>query len=364
MKSIFHLFLFILFSTNLTAQNKRPQEPKKPFNYIVEEVSFVNNKANGIKLAGTLTIPKNNKKPPVAILISGSGPQDRDETLFRHKPFLVLADFLTNNGIAVLRYDDRGTAKSEGDFENATSFDFATDVEAAINYIKSRKEFEKSKIGLIGHSEGGLIAPIVTSRNNDVSFNVLLAGTGVLGREVLESQAWAMAKKSGATQTVLEFNKSLTNKLYDVIITENDFSKVEAKAKDSLTAFKEELVNNESPFSVYVTDALINQVSGMGKSKWMCTFIKTNPQDYLKKVTCPVLALNGSKDLQVLPELNLGGIESALKENPDVTIKELEGLNHLFQTAETGLVSEYKTIEETFSLTALAIIKDWILERF
>lgn len=362
--SVFLVIVFLAFDS--IAQNKKPQEPKEPFAYEIEEVIFINNKANNIKLAGTLTIPKNIKNPPVAILISGSGAQNRNEELFGHKPFLVLADYLTNHGIAVLRYDDRGTAESEGDFESATSFDFATDVEAGIEYLKSRKEFKKSKIGLIGHSEGGLIAPIVTSKNNDIAFNILLAGTGVIGRDVIESQAWEMAEKSGASQAVLEFNKSLTDKLYDVIITENDLSKVEAEAKKSLIAFREELIKEKSPFSIYVSDELINQVSGIGKSKWMCTFIKTNPQDYLSKVTCPVLALNGSKDLQVLPKLNLNGIESALKiaNNKDVTIKELDGLNHLFQTAETGLMNEYGTIEETFSPTALKIIKDWILERF
>ena len=360
------ILVVVLFPIECISQINRPQEPKAPFDYIVEEVVFTNNKANNIKLAGTLTIPKKFKNPTVAILISGSGAQNRDEELFDHKPFLVLADYLTNNGIAVLRFDDRGTAASDGDFENATSFDFATDVEAAFEYLKDRKEFKKSKIGLIGHSEGGLIAPIVTSKNKDVAFNILLAGTGVIGREVIESQAWEMAKKSGATEAVLEFNKALTAKLYDVIITENDLSKIETEAKKSLFEYRDQLIKEKNPYAVYVSDALINQVAGLGKSKWMCTFIKTNPQDYLSKVTCPVLALNGSKDLQVLPKLNLNGIESALKSanNHDVTIKELEGLNHLFQTAETGLMNEYGTIEETFSPTALIIIIDWILERF
>lgn len=367
MKSLFNQLLFIfIFSTSLVAQNNRPQEPKEPFNYLVEDVEFINEAANNIKLAGTLTIPKAIKNPPVAILITGSGPQNRNEEIVNHKPFLVLADYLTNNGIAVLRYDDRGIGESEGDFESATSFDFATDVEAALNYLKSRKAFKKSKIGLIGHSEGGLIAPIVASTNEDVSFNILLAGTGVTGREVLESQAWEIGKKSGATDETLQFNKEITAKLYDVINKENDTEKIEAEAKKSLIAYRAELIKEKNPYAVYISDAVINQVAGIGKNKWMNTFIRTNPQDYLNKVTCPVLAINGSKDLQVLPKLNLNGIESALKKanNTDVTIKELEGLNHLFQTAETGLMTEYKTIEETFSPTALTLIKDWILERF
>lgn len=360
------LFVFTLIAIQTNAQKNRPQEPLEPFNYKVEEVVFENNKANNIKLAGTLTIPNNVKKPPVAILISGSGAQNRDEEIKGHKPFWVLADYLTNNGIAVLRYDDRGIAESEGDFESATSLDFATDVEAAIQYLSSRKDFKKSKIGLIGHSEGGLIAPIVAAKNTDVAFIILLSGPGVLGREVLESQAWEIAKQSGATEEVLKFNKSITDKLYEVILSENEIDSVEYKTKKSLIKYRDELVESKNSYAMYVSDNMIDQIASLGKNKWMNTFIKTNPQEHLHKVICPVLALNGSKDLQVLPKLNLNGIESALKKanNSDVTIKELEGLNHLFQTAETGLLDEYETIEETFSPIALAIIKDWILERF
>ena len=360
------LFILILLTIEANAQINRPQEPKEPFNYTIEEVTFENNKANNIKLAGTLTIPKKIKKPPVAILISGSGAQNRDEEVLGHKPFWVLSDYLTNNGIAVLRYDDRGVAKSEGDFNSSTSFDFATDVEAAIKFLRNRKEFNKSEIGLVGHSEGGLIAPIVASRNSDVSYIILLAGPGVIGRKVLESQAWEIAKKSGATDEVLEFNKTITGKLYDVVLQENEMDSIETKTINSLKEFRNELIETKNPFAMYVSDVMINNIASMGKDIWMTTFIKTDPQKYLKQVTCPVLALNGGKDLQILPKLNLKRIESSLKmsNNNDVTIKELDGLNHLFQTSETGLFSEYETIEETFSPIALAIIKDWILERF
>ncbi|MCZ8215835.1 MAG: alpha/beta hydrolase, partial [Cyclobacteriaceae bacterium] len=162
----------------------RPQEPAKPYPYYSEDVTF-ENKSAGISLAGTLTLPKKEGIFPVVILISGSGPQNRDEELMGHKPFLVLSDHLTKNGIAVLRYDDRGTALSKGDFKTATSADFATDVEAAMAYLKTRKEINKKKIGLIGHSEGGLIAPMVASRSKDVSFIVLLAGPGIPGDSIL-----------------------------------------------------------------------------------------------------------------------------------------------------------------------------------
>ncbi|WP_290697971.1 alpha/beta fold hydrolase [Lacinutrix sp.] len=368
------LITFIIFSliTNLSsvyAQNKaRPQEPVAPFNYSSETIYFENATANNIKLAGTLTLPKNIKNPAVAILISGSGPQDRNSYIkpFNHKPFLVLSDYLTNNGIAVLRFDDRGTAESEGNHATATSADFATDVEAAILYLKTRIDIDISKIGLIGHSEGGLIAPIIASKNKNIAFVVLLAGPGVNGRKVLESQSWEMGKTAGATIETLEFNKSLTSKAYNVLKTETESGKIKSKIKLAINTLKKELESKKSPYAVYITDAMINQLSTQIASPWLSTFIITEPKDYLEKTTCPTLALNGSKDLQVLPKLNLEGIEKALKNanNEDVTIKELENLNHLFQTAKTGSMLEYSQIEETFSPVALKIISDWINKRF
>ena len=362
--SIYILSVFFFISITLSGQNNRPQEPNIPYNYTSEDITFENPKANDIKLAGTLTLPKNVKQPAVAILISGSGPQNRNEEVFEHKPFLVLADYLTNNGIAVLRYDDRGIASSEGDFKTATSFDFATDVEAAINYLKSRSDIDPNKIGLIGHSEGGLIAPIVVSKNNDVAFIVLLAGSGVDGQEVLQSQSRKITKMMGATEETLDFNHTITSKAYEVIKKEKDVEKIKKGIETSLSTYKENL--GDSPYAAYINDAVINQLSGMASNVWLTTFIRTSPEPYLSKTTCPVLAINGSKDVQVLAKLNLVGIESALKQanNKDVTIKELEGLNHLFQTAETGSAQEYAKIEETFSPTALVLIKDWILERF
>lgn len=358
--------LFLLFTIVLNAQVNRPQEPKKPYNYISENVYFTNFSADSIKLAGTLTLPKNNKKPTVVVLISGSGPQNRNEEVkqFNHKPFLVLSDYLTNNGIAVLRYDDRGVEESEGDFKTATSFDFASDVEAAIAYLKTRTDIDSSKIGLIGHSEGGLIAPIVASRNKDVAFVVLLAGTGVDGAKVLETQARRAAELAGAPKLQLDENEKLTTIIYGIIQAETDDDIIKSKITTSLNEFK--VINPNSPLVPYITDAMIEQQLGVLKSEWLLSFIRTDPKDFLQKTTCPVLALNGSKDFQVLPKINLEGIKNGLEKagNNDVTIMELEGLNHLFQTAKTGSLQEYSKIEETFSLIALGIIKDWILERF
>lgn len=364
MRLLISIFLVaFLFSNQCVSQINRPQEPQKPFDYTIEEVIFTNNEANNIKLAGTLTIPKNIKKPPVAILISGSGPQNRNEELLNHKPFLVLSDFLTNNGIAVLRYDDRGIAESEGDFNTATSFDFATDVEAAIDYLKTRKEFKKSKIGLIGHSEGGLIAPIVASRNKEVSFAILLAGPGVSGDETLRTQNEKILTLSGANKELVSTQLEINENLYRIVKTEENDS-ISSKINTFLDNHLEE--NKDNPILPFLINDVTKKQYEVFGTPWMREFIRLNPELYLSKTKCPVLALNGSKDLQVLPKLNLNGIESALKKanNNDVTIKELKGLNHLFQQAETGLMHEYKTIEETFSPTALTIIKDWILERF
>lgn len=358
--------IFILFSTTLCSQNTRPQDPKEPYNYISENVYFINTKAGSITLAGTLTRPKNKKKPTVAILISGSGPQNRNEEIkqYNHRPFLVLSDFLTNNGIAVLRYDDRGIAESKGDFKSATTLDFASDVEAAITYLKTRTDIDTSKIGLIGHSEGGLIAPIVASRNKDIAFTILLAGTGVNGAVVLETQATKAGQLAGTPEAFLNENGKLAHILYDIIRTNRDEDIIKTKITKELTDYK---TNN--PMSVIasaITPVMIEQQLGILKSIWLCEFIRLNPKDYLEKTTCPVLALNGSLDFQVIPEINLEGIKNALEKagNKDITIKELEGLNHLFQTAKTGSMQEYNKIEETFSPIALQIIKNWILERF
>tara|TARA_R110002049_G_scaffold303713_3_gene498243 strand:- start:26 stop:1123 length:1098 start_codon:yes stop_codon:yes gene_type:complete len=361
------LTILLLFFTLVTnAQVNRPQEPKAPFNYIAEDIYFTNYKADSIKLAGTLTLPRNKKNPVVAILISGSGPQNRNSELkpFNHSPFLVLSDYLTNHGIAVLRYDDRGIAESEGNYKTATSFDFASDVEAAIAYLKTRNDINTDKIGLIGHSEGGLIAPIVASRNKNVAFVVLLAGTGVNGAIVLETQARRAAELAGVPKLQLDENEKLTNMIYGIVLSETDEDTIKTKITKSLNDFK---VNNPtSPLVPYISDAMIQQQLSVLKSKWLISFIRTEPKCFLQKTTCPVLALNGSKDFQVLPRINLEGIKNGLEiaGNEDVTIMELEGLNHLFQTAETGSMQEYSAIEETFSPMALEIIKDWILERF
>jgi len=356
-------FPLILSHKKITKEKKKPkfQEPTKPYPYKSEEITFVNKKANNITLSGTLTLPKNIKKPVVAILISGSGPQNRDEEILDHKPFLVLADHLTNNGIAVLRYDDRGVAKSEGTQNNATSADFATDVEAAITYLQTRKDIDTSKIGLIGHSEGGLIAPMVASNNNNVAFIVLLAGPGVNGAEVLKTQTKKAFELAGLTKKHIDFNNKVSEEIYNMVKIENDNNKLQINIIDYLNEVKKVAPDS---YAKELTDTAIKIQAKTISSPWMTYFIKTNPKEFLNQVNCPVLAINGSKDIQVIADLNLSGIHSALKHNDDVTVKKLEGLNHLFQTCETGAVNEYAKIKETFSPKALQIISNWINKRF
>lgn len=355
------------FPLNMTKGEKetkkvKPQEPKKPYPYIAEEVTFENAKAGNIKLAGTLTLPKDVKNPPVAILISGSGPQDRNEELLGHKPFLVLADHLTRQGIAVLRYDDRGTAKSEGDFASATSFDFATDVEAAMAYLQTRSDVvDINKIGLIGHSEGGLIAPIVAARNNNIAYCVLLAGPGVDGKTVLLTQGKRAAELEGYPAQDIAASQEASAKLYAITANyKGEASKKEMKA--ILHDLKTKITSEKG--KAELTDDVINQQVEAFTSPWMRTFMSYNPQVSLQKVNCPVLAVNGEKDFQVLPKMNLEGIKKGLQHNKDVTIKEFKNLNHLFQTSETGAFSEYANIEETFAPVALNFVSDWINARF
>jgi uncharacterized protein len=341
----------------------RSQEPAKPYPYYSEEVTFRNEK-DAITLAGTLTLPKGNGVFPVVVLISGSGPQNRDEELMGHKPFLVMADHLTRAGIGVLRFDDRGTAGSTGDFGTATSADFASDVEAAVLYLQGRKEVNKKGIGLVGHSEGGMIAPLVATRSGAVSYIVLLAGPGMPGAELLLMQQELIGKGSGMDNASLQTMKALNKGMFDIITAAPSRETVPAQ----LATFVEQQLK-ASPQYVQASgmkeEELVKNVSGQFTGPWMQYFLRYNPGPVLEKVKCPVLALNGAKDLQVPAKENLEGIRKALAKggNKHVTIKELPGLNHLFQEAQSGLPQEYASIEQTFSPTALSEISSWILKQ-
>lgn len=340
------------FPLNLTKQKAevkvlRPQEPVKPYPYSEEDVTF-ENKGASITLAGTLTLPKKDGIFPVVVLISGSGPQNRNEELMGHKPFLVMSDYLTRNGIAVLRFDDRGVGKSTGSFKTATSADFATDVEAAIEYLKTRTEINKKKIGLIGHSEGGVIAPMVAANSKDVAFIVLMAGTGVPGDEILLAQQTLIGRASGIDSATLAESEKINRKGFELIKSSTDVEKL----KTDLAALLRQ--NN-------VPENAVSSAVAQTTTPWMLYFIRHNPATVLQKVKCPVLALNGSNDLQV-PKENLQAIKNALMKggNKRVTTHELPGLNHLFQESKTGAPTEYATIEQTISPAALTELLTWL----
>jgi hypothetical protein len=337
----------------------RPQEPQKPYPYYDEEVTFTNSKA-GIKLAGTLTLPKKGEKFPAVVLISGSGPQNRDEEVFGHKPFLVLADHLTHNGIAVLRFDDRGVNQSEGDHSTATSADFATDVESAVAYLKTRSEIDLKKIGLMGHSEGGLIAPMVAANDKSIAFIVLLAGPGMRGKELLPLQTALITKAQGAPDEAVASATKINSALFAMI---NTTDTREALNNKIINYIKSEIDPNELPEEFKNNELLKAQIDQL-TSPWMRYFLNYDPLPALAKVTCPVLALNGEKDLQVPPKENLSNIEKTLKGagNNKVTAIEFKGLNHLFQECETGSPTEYGNIEQTISEKALTTISNWIVQ--
>lgn len=339
----------------------RPQEPSKPFPYYTEDVKFVNGNGNFV-LAGTLTMPGKTGVFPAVILITGSGPQNRDEEILGHKPFLVIADYLTRNGIAVLRFDDRGTNESKGDFKTATSLDFSTDVEAALDYLLSRKEIDKSKIGLIGHSEGGLIAPMVAVRRKEVSFIVLLAGPGISGKRILLSQEELIGRASGESEVVIKDLTSVSNVAYDLVAGSQNPDTL----KKTLTAYFSSRLKSDTAFAKTVgadpEQFIASQVRQLA-TPWMKYFIQYDPAPALERVKCPVLALDGSKDLQVPPEIDLAAIKTALQKggNTRVTTVELPNLNHLFQECKTGSPAEYATIEQTFSPIALDEMTKWII---
>ncbi len=355
-------FPLVLKRVDEPAEVRRPQEPKKPYPYEEEEVVYENKQA-AVKLAGTLTIPAQEGPFPAVLLISGSGPQDRNETLLGHQPFLVLADYLTRCGIAVLRVDDRGVGKSGGDFTQATSEDFASDVLAGLEYLKSRKEIDPKKIGLIGHSEGGIIAPMVAVQSSDIAFIILMAGTGLTGEEILYLQTDLIARAEGVSDEVIAKNLSLQEQMFTIVKEEKDSISAEKRLRTILEDVISELELSEKERQT--AEARAEAQIELILSPWFRYFLTYDPSPTLMKVKCPVLAINGEKDLQVPPKENLAAIEEALKAggNNNYTIKELSGLNHLFQTAETGSLSEYAKIEETISPTALKIMSDWILEQ-
>jgi len=336
----------------------RPQHPEPPFPYDAEDVE-IENAEDGVTLAGTLTLPEGDGPFPAAVLLSGSGPQDRDETLVGHKPFLVIADHLTRNGIAVLRYDDRGFGASTGDFASAVVDDFVTDALAARDFAADHPRIDPGAVGLVGHSEGGLVAPMAAAQNPDIAFIVCLAPVGVPGDEVLVSQQVALTRAAGAPQNVADQVGDAMQRVVDAIKAGGDRDAVRAPLRDVL-ALQNPAATPDS------LDAIVDSQIGFFASDSMARFIEIDPADYFEQLAQPVLALFGEIDRQVVESVNVPPIDRALDRAPtgDVTILVYPGLNHLFQTAASGSTQEYAQIEETFSPKALEALSSWINARF
>ena len=342
---------------------KRPQEPRRPFPYDTVAVRFPNLAASAVTLAGTLTLPRGNGPFPCAILITGSGPEDRDETVFGHRPFLVLADHLTRKGIAVLRIDDRGVGQSTGRFSQSTSEDFASDVLAEIDFLGSHPEIDPRRIGLIGHSEGGLIAPMVANRSKSVRFVVLMAGPGIPGDSTLALQTAAVRRSLGVGESSIARELEVSRRLY-TSLSKGDSLGIETAGRD-LVRLQLERLPEAMRRAAGNPDSLAAAAIRQLDSPWMRFFVGYDPRPALGRLEIPVLAINGGRDIQVLPKENLSAIGSALEAggNRDVTVRELPGLNHLFQTCVTCTVGEYGQLEETFAPAALETISKWVVAR-
>jgi len=359
--------------TTTVKQQRRPQTPKPPFPYQAREVEYWN-ADRSVHFGATLTCPMQDPANPrqtgfpAVLLITGSGQQDRDEMLFGHRPFAVIADNLTRQGFAVLRVDDRGMGKTTGDFSQSTSLDFAKDVEAGLDFLEAQPEVNKDNIGLIGHSEGGLIAPIVADERKDVRFIILLAGPGIPTIDLMQQQAEAVAVSNGRTLAEARASSGFARVIWEELnknqdsatMVKNVRARVDAWAKTLDTAT---LARIRSRTTASVDEQITQNIAVM-TAKWFRYFIRFDPQPYLQKLHCKVLALNGSKDVQVIAGTNLAGIRASLQKSrsPKYDVIELPGLNHLFQTCIRCSPAEYGDLEETFSPTALAIMDDWLLK--
>lgn len=331
-----------------TAPPARPQEPEPPYPYTTADVTF-RNVQDGVTLAGTLSMPEGEGPHPGVVLVSGSGAQNRDSEVLGHKLFLVLADHLTRQGIAVLRFDERGVGESTGSMDGATTKDLARDVEAGVALLANRPEVDTDRIGVYGHSEGGWIAPMVANRFDAVDFLVLVAPPGVSGSEVVVEQTVRMAEAQGANPTALDSIRSFRAQLMDAVTQEADSATIARRIRDVVQR------NGASPSTA---QSLVQAYT----SPWFRYFATYDPAPMYRRVDEPVLVLFGGNDLQVPPAQNRAPVEEALSasESPDVTIRTLDGLNHLMQPADTGLPGEYRSIETTMAPEALETIAEWI----
>lgn len=337
---------------------KRPQEPKPPYPYYTEEVKF-NNRKDSVTLAGTFTRPAATGKYPVVILLTGSGPQNRNEEMAGHKLFLVLADYFARNGIATLRYDDRGYGASTGDFTSSNIYDFSHDALTALGYLKTRNDIDPARIGFVGHSEGASVACIAAANNPAVDFVISMAGVGVTGRELVDQQAAAKAKMAGKSDSLILADRQQLKPYWDLLASDKPIAEFKPEAEKII---REIYRNSSADVKKGQTEEELIRDANM--SPETLSLLRYKPLTYLKQIKCPFMAINGSADIQVDANTNLKEIERALNENGNLltTIRKFEGLNHLFQRCKTCDVSEYGELEQTIDPLVPEFMAHWILQ--
>lgn len=335
---------------------RRPQDPRPPFPYSSEEVRIP---AGDVTLAGTLTIPPGDGPFTGVILLTGSGPQNRDQEIMDHRPFAVWADALTRAGFAVLRCDDRGIGGSTGDFASATLREFADDAEACWRWLSARDHVKR--VGLMGHSEGAIVAAHVAARNERVAFVVMIAGPGLTGRGTLLAQNRALMLAAGLNDEQAEAVVLAAGNLFDAL--EQDLPQEELLARVKTLILTQSSTNPLPDEALHeMARASLRQI----QTPWFRTFLTHDPAADLRRLSVPVLALFGSLDLQVVPAVEMPPMEAALRTAPttDVTARVFEGLNHLMQPARRGTIDEYSAIDTTVSPEVLRTVSDWLSERF
>lgn len=364
MLSIYHkshlmtkYLLLLALAAGISARGQqRPQEPQPPYPYFTEEVTFPNAK-DGFQLAGTFSRPQQGGKHPAVILISGSGAQDRNSNVMGHKTFLVLADHLTRNGIAVLRYDDRGTAKSGGVMKGSDIAGFTRDAESALAYLRTRPDVDAKRTGIVGHSQGGAIGLVVAAQDPALAFFVSMAGPGVDGAELIMSQTEALLRSFNAGDSLVRQQLAYQRAMMDAIVQEKDTAALAARIRRNARIQYSE---NPQVQKATAEHTFVQQVSSQYLTPEYLSIVRFDPKPYFGKVKCPVLALNGDKDLQVVSRVHLAGWKNGIK-NAD--IRELPGLNHLFQRCNTCQVHEYARLTETISPAALDAMSSWIRQQ-
>ncbi|RAJ02295.1 hypothetical protein LX64_03304 [Chitinophaga skermanii] len=347
-------------AASFTAKKIRPQTPQQPYPYDSEDVTFPN-ETDHITLAGTLTKPKSGGPFPVVVLITGSGPQNRNEELMGHEPFLIWADYLTKQGIAVLRYDDRGVGKSTGNYAKSGIPDFFRDAQAAVNYLATRSDIDPKKIGLMGHSEGGVVAPMVAAEDKRVAFVVSLAGVGINGVELMAKQNYLVWKSNGKTEAEALEREKLMRELFIIANATPNKNELGKKAKTVLEQLYATSLSEEEKKKV--TPEMFNLQTAMSvSSPSIAAILNIQPEKYLPYIKCPVLAVNGEKDIQVQADENLQGFDTQIKKggNKQITTKKFPGLNHLFQHCTTCTVAEYAEIDETVAPAVLQYVGAWM----